>query len=432
MSLLASSSLAIDAPTLWSPANNSAGIVQTPSFTWSTVAGAARYHVQIANDPGFTSLVADRSVDIPRFVPASALSPTTKYWRVRAIDAEENASGWVWFTYQLTAPASSYAVPDGASAAQVRDIIALAMQNRPAIVTFAHQGNYVFAEDPAPSKFLFEFTGATDLIIDGNDAQITIKDNLDVGFLRLTNAARVVVRGLRVDYDPVPHSLVDVVSNDSTATNLDVRVRLRPIAGQESDYYPALTGNPAFTDHWSWAVLLDAARPGRLKQGVPGAFGIVPADATYIEGTSPAEYRIHHPGSGSGVYFNPGDILAILCRTNVGSFCSTVNSTDVTFDRITCYATPMGNYYSYDGSDLKVLNCQTVLRDATRFMTAMADGVHSRANTMGPWVENCTFIGNGDDGVALYNKGIVVKARLGTTSLKVASEFMNLRSGDIV
>ncbi len=133
-----------------------------------------------------------------------------------------------------------------------------------------------------------------------------------------------------------------------------------------------------------------------------------------------------------GKFFAVGDVLSIVARDNVGPLMSTRNCTDLVFDSVINYASPIGCYYSYDGSDMKILNCQTTLKDQSRLVSANADGVHCRANAIGPWVENSTFIGNADDGVALYNKGIFVKTKVSPTILTLTNnEFMNLKKGHI-
>lgn len=422
---------ALNAPIPATPLNGANGYVRNPNFMWGTVAGADNYRIEIATDSNFTNIIAGRAaLPVPRFVPVTALPATTLYWHVKAMNAAGDSSAWsARFSCRLSVPANVYTIPDSAALSLVKAVIDTAIKHTPALVQFAHNGHYQL--DPGAVSFMFVYSGVNDLIIDGNGSSIVIRNHLETGFMNFKNSNRIVVKGFNVDWDPLPHSLLDVVEVNNTDSNtLNIHVRLRNVAGQSSPYYPAIADNPAFTSHWSWTYLLDPAHPGAVKPGVLNSFGIGVKDVTYISGTNPAEYNIYHPGSKAGKYFSAGDILAVLCRTNVGSFISTTGCTDLTFDNITNYASPVGCYYSFDGTDMKVLNCHSALKDTTRFVSANADGVHCRANTMGPWVENCAFIGNGDDGVALYNKGMVVKTRNAKTSLTTAAEFMNLKNTD--
>ncbi|NLR66546.1 hypothetical protein HGH92_19710 [Chitinophaga varians] len=414
------------------PLNGSSGYMPHPGFTWSAVPEAGSYDIMIAADTGFTNILAQRaSLPVTRYVPLQPLPAGKLYWRVKAVDASGNGSPWsARYSYTVATIANVYTVPDNSTYAQVKAILDTAVKHTPATVQFAANGHY--ALDPgAAGSFMFSYTGVNDLIVDGNQATITVMNHPETGFLNFRNSNRITVKGFTVDWDPLPHSLLDIIQVDTSNPNtLNVRARLRGVAGQTSPYYPAITNNPSFTTHWSWAYLLDPAHPGAVKPGIGNAFGLVPGDAAYIAGTSPAEYNIVHPGSTSGKYFATGDILTILCRTNMGSFISTTNCTDLTFSNITNYASPMGCYYAFDGGDMKVLNCHSALKDNTRFVSANADGVHCRGNTIGPWVENSSFTGNGDDGVALYNKGMVITAKNATNSLTVKSDYMNLKTGD--
>ena len=74
------------APTLNAPVNGSTGQASTPTFTWSAVAGAASYDIQVASDPGFGTIVASATgLTVASYTPASSLAgDTVYYWRVRA------------------------------------------------------------------------------------------------------------------------------------------------------------------------------------------------------------------------------------------------------------------------------------------------------------------------------------------------------------
>lgn len=422
-------------PALSAPSNNSTGYVRNPSFTWQLFANAYSYDIQLASDANFTSIIASRNnLNITRFVPVSQLPAGNIYWRVIAKNEAGTAiSSWSdTFRYTVAIPPRTYTVPPNATLRAIKDSMRKAIMNTPSILAFTKDSTYVI-DGNITGLFAIDTSNINDLIIEGNNAHFIIKNNAHVGFMRIQNSNRVTVRRLTVDWDPLPHSLLDVIRVDNTdSTTLNVNVRLRKVNGQASPYYPAIYGNKPFTDHWSWAYLLDTADAGSLKKIESNTLGISPSDITPIACKGQPEYNIYHPGSKAGKNFAVGDVLSIVARDNVGSLMSTRNCIDFVCDSITNYSSPIGCYYSYDGSDMKILNCNTVLKDASRFVSANADGVHCRANAMGPWVENSTFIGNADDGVALYNKGIFVKSKVSNTTLLVTNnEFMNLKKGHI-
>lgn len=425
----------LNQPLLSAPLNGSTGYVRNPSFTWLAVTNGYSYDIQLATDTGFTNIITTRTnLYITRFVPVSQLPAGKVYWRVKTRnEAGTDSSAWsARFTYIVAQPARTYTIPAHATLKAIKDTMRQAIMNTPSILAFTADSSYVI-EGSFTGLFAIDTANINDLIIEGNNAHILIKDNPHVGFMRIQNSNRVTVRRLTVDWDPLPHTLLDVISVNNTDTNaLNINVRLRTVTGKASLYYPAIYDNPSFTDHWSWAYLVDPADPGSLKKINNNSIGIQPADVTPLACKDTPTYNIYHPGSKTGKNFAVGDVLSIVARDNVGPLFSTRNCTDLVFDSIINYASPIGCYYSYDGSDMKILNCQTPLKDASRLVSANADGVHCRANAMGPWVENSTFTGNADDGVALYNKGIFVRSKINTTTLTVTNnEFMNLKKGHI-
>ncbi len=71
---------------LSSPANGATGVSATGNLTWAAVSGPGiTYQIQIATDPGFTTIV-DNASNIPSNSYSSSvlLSNTTYYWRVKA------------------------------------------------------------------------------------------------------------------------------------------------------------------------------------------------------------------------------------------------------------------------------------------------------------------------------------------------------------
>lgn len=77
------STSAATAPTLVSPANNATGIKILPTLSWSAVAGALRYKVEVASDLAFTNIVASTTVVGTTWKVDTALGQSTAYyWRV--------------------------------------------------------------------------------------------------------------------------------------------------------------------------------------------------------------------------------------------------------------------------------------------------------------------------------------------------------------
>lgn len=76
-----------DVTIMRSPANGSFTLLKTPTFQWFTIAGAAKYQLQVATDSGFNDVVVDyqtvNGLTASYIVPAvSALDYGLYYWRV--------------------------------------------------------------------------------------------------------------------------------------------------------------------------------------------------------------------------------------------------------------------------------------------------------------------------------------------------------------
>jgi hypothetical protein len=71
---------------------------EEPTFSWTPIAGAASYEVQVATDPSYPAnaiILDSTSVIGTSYTPAKFFpNHTTLYWRVRAIDANKDAGEW--------------------------------------------------------------------------------------------------------------------------------------------------------------------------------------------------------------------------------------------------------------------------------------------------------------------------------------------------
>jgi len=92
--------VALKAPTLISPANG-ATVAGNINFSWSVVAGAARYHIQAGLGTAFdgqSNIIENWSLTSPAYTftvnPGFAVYFPHLYWRVQAIDANNVAGPW--------------------------------------------------------------------------------------------------------------------------------------------------------------------------------------------------------------------------------------------------------------------------------------------------------------------------------------------------
>jgi hypothetical protein len=94
------------APQLLSPANNAVNQPARPTFTWNPAAQGSTYRLQVATDPGFSSIVLDVD-NLPgtTYTPPADLSTSTQYfWRVRS--ANTCGTGSYSATFRFTTEAA--------------------------------------------------------------------------------------------------------------------------------------------------------------------------------------------------------------------------------------------------------------------------------------------------------------------------------------
>jgi hypothetical protein len=86
---------ALPAPQLTGP-DDDANVQAAPIFKWKKVRGAAKYEFQLSADSGFRSIVTGGSVDTYNnaFTLDDSLPDGDYYWRVRAINAKDDAGRW--------------------------------------------------------------------------------------------------------------------------------------------------------------------------------------------------------------------------------------------------------------------------------------------------------------------------------------------------
>jgi len=105
-------------PTILAPTIGAIGIPLSPTLSWSAVAGATSYSVEIATDSAFTGVVDSGSGGATNFTPASPLDLATGYfWRVVASNscgaAFQATGSFVTESLVSTCSSPSLAIPDG-------------------------------------------------------------------------------------------------------------------------------------------------------------------------------------------------------------------------------------------------------------------------------------------------------------------------------
>lgn len=112
-------------PALISPANNSLGQPLTVSLRWSRPAGATGYHLQVAVDSGFLSLVVNDSTVVDTTLQVNLQQSTRYYWRANARNSAGTSAfttPWSFQTLVLPPPAPTLVFPGNGSIDQPRSL----------------------------------------------------------------------------------------------------------------------------------------------------------------------------------------------------------------------------------------------------------------------------------------------------------------------
>lgn len=407
---------AVDTPTIIGPGDGETISIAFPSFYWD---GAdvpyrplknfdTRYEIKIASDANGRNIIDADTVAIPRYVPDRPLIGTF-YWRVRALRGGEKSAWSDVRSFTVKEPSKEFPVPNGASSAEIISIISNAAASKaPSRVVFAKNGLYRIQS----TVDALVVSDARDMIIDGNGANIVILTN-STGFLRMYRSVNVMLKDFFIDYDPLPYSVARVKSANGDTVSFSLELGHQPF------------DSPMMQISWTWGVLFDNAVRGRLKNNVQIVIGS-DKKSLAVNGN---EFSMNMAG-GFGKYFLPGERYIQFARDKARSLVLVTDSSNIVFYQITNYATPAGHYMALESSDMKYIHVGSPIKEG-RFFGGNADGIHVRANSIGPWVEGCEFNGVGDDGIALYNKAMFILEKVSATAIRVKKdEFFTLRPGE--
>lgn len=248
------------------------------------------------------------------------------------------------------------------------------------------------------------------LIADGVTVLCTSPDQA----LKLEDCANVTIRGLTIDYDPLPWTQGVIVAMDPEHRWIDIRV---------DDGYPA-----AFEDTGRRAIVHDA-QTRLVKNGTWTRHGV---------NVSPREDGLVRLS-----WRNPitdttavGDGVTLTRKVNTPHGVFVERSTDCTLQNVTLHATTSFGFFENHGGGNRYLGCRVIPgpppRGATapRLLSSQADSFHSKSTVRGPIVEGCTFDSMGDDGIAINGQFALVIESDGTRLVLSPHREMPFSAGD--
>jgi hypothetical protein len=242
----------------------------------------------------------------------------------------------------------------------------------------------IFGNDKNPnSTHIIDLTQGKNIVIDGNGAEIIIRDPLK-GFFSVLRSENVIVKNFFIDYDPLPFTQGKITVVDLENKSFDFKID----AG-----FPSLSENMFKEASQVWGMVMDPEIPGKLKDGAPNLFA-----SKEFEKLAPGLFRIKLKAINLLKTIEVGDSYVHMARSNGSSIFKSGNSKNITYLNNTNYSSPAGSYNAFEMEEWSIIGAQVKLK-LGRIHSANADCVHVNGGKFGPWIENSLFEGYSDDAV---------------------------------
>ncbi|TAN35970.1 MAG: hypothetical protein EPN23_09705 [Verrucomicrobia bacterium] len=255
--------------------------------------------------------------------------------------------------------------------------------------TKAGAGQYCFTVSGAKGLTIQGVAGATELISSSFKAGV-------FGFHGCTN---VYMRGLTVDYDPLPFIQGGITAVDVSQGTFDVQVDAGYLA------FDVLVPPTATWEKSTgqWGVVIERATR-RFKPGTPSAMLI---DSFTLLNSRTWRLKLKHPVEART--FAVGDAFAMRA-VHGGSALLFAGCNGAVVERVMIYAAAgLCMAFVQCEGDLVVRRVTVRPRPGTtRLLSGNADGIHCQAVRKGPLVEACHFEGMTDDGMNTYARTLMV------------------------
>ncbi|MFA5688067.1 MAG: right-handed parallel beta-helix repeat-containing protein [Kiritimatiellales bacterium] len=275
-----------------------------------------------------------------------------------------------------------------------------------------HPGRY-YAGGYHPAEIYL--TNRSDIDINAHGVRMVIR-NVQRRVLQVESSSNITLRGLISDYDPLLFSqgtILDVAANGSW---IDMAVH----TGYPAPNWP--DADRLMVHHSDSLMRKKFSRDLRLS-------GIVKqSDSTYRlitttrhtdHGWSAGDY-VSTPNQAMGYTVWIKDSAGIVLQdvtlhcARGWSICEYM-STGCAYERVNLIPGP-----------------RPLLAEVARLRSAHSDGIHSKFGDVGPRIENCRFIGLGDDAIAIHGGfGVVLKKTSGKT-LDISAQDEIFHPGDTV
>jgi len=259
-------------------------------------------------------------------------------------------------------------------------------------------GRYALASTPGGGHLVLD--ACSDMLIEGQGSVTLVCKTVAAGLV-IRNCTNVQVRGVNIDYAPLPYALGTIVATDPPKATFDMKLHAgypRPDSPifLKAKYLRGTVRDPKTGKLFRKEGDLRAAGVKEIGEGL---YRITVADnAMQTKAGMTAPHPIGHyyslharatPGGGTALYASDSDF--------------------VTLDRVNVYASYSHSYLAVGCDGLKMLHCVTEPLPASgRLACNNADSLHCPSNRKGPYLESCRFLRGNDDCANLYSKAYCV------------------------
>ncbi len=283
-----------------------------------------------------------------------------------------------------------------------------AAQHGPARVQFDSGATYIITNNVTVSSIALTMSRATNVIVDGNGCKVLIR-NPRIGLLHLVSCANVIVKDITVDYDPLPFTQGVVTRNlytDPLRHAPQVAIEFRPDIG-----YPTPT-NANYLDHSAqrWGTIMNTNYPGRGADNRRTIY----AYSDVVGTTTPGVFKVKMPSAITVSTIKAGDFWCMVSRWNGSATYNAANCYQITYLNLTNYTGATVNFECSSTPLVNEIGCAAEIGPTpagatrSRIKTGDAGGGYFENTRIGPWVENCSLTGLGDDVANAYTSPFVI------------------------
>ena len=295
------------------------------------------------------------------------------------------------------------AKPDAAADAgpAIRAAIQAAIASGPGAEVVLEAGTYRVKPETRRGT-CFPIRQATNLVVRGagQSTKFLITDPASSGFA-VGFGREVTLRGLAIDYDPLPFCQGTIRAVDSVAGSFDLEV--------DADYSTPDAENfvRAIEPFGKWGMIMDRATR-RIRSGTPDHY--MTPRWEHRDGRVWRFFTADEHHRRNLAHMRVGDAYVHLARGYSGAVFAQ-GCDGIRIENVTVLASPslaVGLVANRGAIVVKGLQVRFA-PNTTRLLTANADGVHCQQNRSGPVIEDCSFEGMADDAVNIYAPPIVLR-----------------------